>query len=535
MSCLQTQESRFMTNQKHNTSINYQRDRLSYLWLALGIVLSAFVLPRWTIPLAVWLYPIFLLRFVRTQPLLRGMLLLLLASTLVPVFELQGVLLASGVFYYLNVFGGAVLGFLPYLLDRLLARRLGGLLGTLVFPLAVTTVYYLAALLSPLGTMFNPAYTQYGDLPLMQLVAVTGLWGIVFLMSWLASVVNWAWEQGFDWSKVRPGLLLYGGLLALVLVGGGARLAFFAPQGATVRVAGVTALHHNALLPSGNFGALLDEKTTQAQRQAIRPVLAQVDANILALSQQEARAGAKVVVWPESGATVLQEDEAAFVQQARAAARASGIYLVMGLAVVLPSQQPPFGRDESVLIDPSGKVVWVYQKAHPVPGEENLRLVPGNGQIPVVATPHGRLASVVCYDTDFLDIISRTGQANADLLLSPAGDWREIDPYHTQMSAFTAIETGSSLVKQTDGGLSMAVDYEGHVLAATDFYTADPQVMVAYVPMQGVHTIYATIGDLFAWLSIAGLVVLIGVAIVRRPKAVETGAAEPGGEPLPVP
>ena len=72
-----------MTNQKHTTSINYQRDRLSYLWLALGIVLSAFVLPRWTIPLAAWLYPIFLLRFVRTQPLLRGMLLVLLANVLV--------------------------------------------------------------------------------------------------------------------------------------------------------------------------------------------------------------------------------------------------------------------------------------------------------------------------------------------------------------------------------------------------------------------------------------------------------------------
>jgi apolipoprotein N-acyltransferase len=344
-------------------------------------------------------------------------------------------------------------------------------------------------------------------------------------MNWLASVVNWAWEQGFDWSKVRPGLLLYGGLLALVFLGGGARLTFLAPQGATVRVAGVTALHYHTLLPSANFAQLLDEKTTQAQRQAIRPVLAQVNANMLALSQQEARAGAKVVVWPESGATVLQEDEAAFVQQARAAARASGIYLVMGLAVVLPSQQPPFGRDESVLIDPSGKVVWVYQKAHPVPGDENLRLVPGNGQIPVVATPYGRLASVVCYDTDFLDIISRTGQANADLLLSPAGDWREIDPYHTQMSAFTAIETGSSMVKQTDGGLSMA---------ATDFYSTDPQMMVAYVPMQGVHTIYATIGDLFAWLSMAGLVVLIGFAIARRRKAGEAEAAESSEEPHPV-
>ncbi len=83
-------------------------------------------------------------------------------------------------------------------------------------------------------------------------------------------------------------------------------------------------------------------------------------------------------------------------------------------------------------------------------------------------------------------------------------------------------------------GLSMAVDYEGNVLAASDYFTTDAQVMVAYVPMQGVHTIYATIGDLFAWLSVAGLVVLIGFALARRPKAGEAGAAEPRGAPLPV-
>ena len=58
---------------RHRTSTQvwtHPRDRLSYLWLALGIVLIAFATVRWTIPLAAWLYPIFLLRFVRTQPLL---------------------------------------------------------------------------------------------------------------------------------------------------------------------------------------------------------------------------------------------------------------------------------------------------------------------------------------------------------------------------------------------------------------------------------------------------------------------------------
>jgi apolipoprotein N-acyltransferase len=523
-----------MHNQKPTTSINSKRDRLSYLWLALGIVLLPFSMPNWAIPLAAWLVSIFLLRFVRTQPLLRGMLLVFLASVLVWGFKVI-VMFPFGVFTDLSiVFGIGVLATLPYLIDRVVAPRLGGLLGTLVFPLAVMTVSYLAALVSSTGTMGNPAYTQYGDLPLLQLVSVTGLWGIVFLMGWLASVVNWAWEQGFAWPKVRSGLLLYGVLLALVFLGGGARLAFFAPQAATVRVAGVTAQHYHELLPSANFGQLLDEKTTEAQRQAIRPVLAKVDENLLMLSQQEARAGAKVVLWPESGATVLQEDEAAFLRAAQAVAQASGIYLDMGLAVVLPSQQPPFGQDESVLIDPSGKIVWVYQKAHPVPGEEDLRLVPGNGQVPTVATQYGRLSTAVCFDRDFLDIIRRVGQANTDILLMPGGEEREIDPYHTQMATFQAIEAGSSLVTQSDEGLSVAVDYEGNVLASTDFFTTDPQLMVAYVPMQGVHTIYATIGDLFAWLSIAGLVVLIGFAIARRRKAGEAGAAAPSGEPLPV-
>jgi apolipoprotein N-acyltransferase len=100
------------------------------------------------------------------------------------------------------------------------------------------------------------------------------------------------------------------------------------------------------------------------------------------------------------------------------------------------------------------------------------------------------------------------------------------------MAAFEAIESGSSLVAQADLGLSVAVDYEGHVLASTDFFSTDPQLMVAYVPMQGVHTIYATLGDLFAWLSIAGLIVLVGVALARRRTTGEAWAAAPGGAPL---
>jgi apolipoprotein N-acyltransferase len=181
-------------SRSHSAQVPFQRDRLSYLWLALAILLFAFGNVRWTIPLAAWLFPVFMLRFVRTQPLRRGILLVLLASVLELAIELQGFFPLSGALNYLAPIGlgvgFGVLYILPYLIDRLITPRLGGMPGTLVFPLAVTTVWYLSALVNPFGTIGNPAYTQYGNLPLMQLVSVTGLWGIVFLMSWLASLVN---------------------------------------------------------------------------------------------------------------------------------------------------------------------------------------------------------------------------------------------------------------------------------------------------------------------------------------------------------
>jgi len=521
------------------TAWMHPRDRLSYLWLVLAIVLLPFGTARWTIPLAAWLYPVFLLRFVRTQPLWRGILLALLATTLVLEVAWPGFLPMTGALYILIVFAVSVIMTLPYLIDRVVAPRLGGLLGILVFPLAMTTVWYLYALLNPIeGTQYNPAYTQYGNLPLLQLLSVTGLWGIVFVMSWLASLVNWAWERGFAWPRVRGGAALYGSLLALVLLFGGARLALFPAQGSTVRIAGLTPSHavlaafgkQLSLLSQNDVQAIITGKATQADRELFRQADAPIFDELLARSEQEARAGAKIILWPEQsgGAEILlQEDEAALLARASALARTTGTYLDIGMVVML--QQPvhsSFFTDESILIDPTGNVVWHYEKAHPVPAPGEVE-APGDGQVPTVQTPYGRLATVVCFDMDFPGTIRQAGQAGADMMLVPSNDWQELDPYHTQMATFRAIENGFSLVRQTSNGLSMAVDYEGHVLAASDYFTTDPQVMVADVPMQGVRTIYATIGDLFAWLSVAGLVVLLGVAIARRRTAGAGEAAAP--------
>jgi apolipoprotein N-acyltransferase len=87
------------------------------------------------------------------------------------------------------------------------------------------------------------------------------------------------------------------------------------------------------------------------------------------------------------------------------------------------------------------------------------------------------------------------------------------------MATFRAIENGFSMVRPTSHGFSAAADYQGRVLAITDYFKSEDPVMIAYIPTKGVTTIYSRIGDLFAWLCMAGLVAAIGWVLVRRKAA----------------
>jgi apolipoprotein N-acyltransferase len=164
------------------------RDRLSYLWLAIAVALMPFAAGKWTLAIAAWGAPVFWLRFVRTQPLF----LMSLASGLLTAVDWPGNSDALGPVYYVLAFVTGLVYAVPYLIDRVVSPRLTGVASTLVFPCALTAISYLNSLLSPFGTWGNTAYTQYGDLPLLQLLSVTGVWGIDFLMGWGAATINWA-------------------------------------------------------------------------------------------------------------------------------------------------------------------------------------------------------------------------------------------------------------------------------------------------------------------------------------------------------
>lgn len=218
-------------------------------WFFAGFALFFFTRTVTFVPLAIIIAPIFILRFIRTQKLVKGILLTLLGFTMSLTISLWGLFsfedsAFSLLFNTIRSLLIAIILSFPYIADRLIVRRINGFVSTLIFPVSCTMFYFLDSSFGPIdGLGIFYAYNQYGNLTLMQMLSVFGIWGEVFLLSWIASVVNWVWDHGFEPNRVKKGLAVFLCIAGLVLIYGGVRVSpFFYPRGDTVRVAAITFL-----------------------------------------------------------------------------------------------------------------------------------------------------------------------------------------------------------------------------------------------------------------------------------------------------
>ncbi len=486
----------------------------SWIWLAIAAVLLLFSNGANNIPLAGWLSPVFMLRFVRGQSLKVGLPVAYVLLVAAFTFQFRGMVPIPGVAYYIFLVVWGIPLVLPYIIDRLLTRRLSGLRASLVFPAAWAATEYVLSR-GPYATWGSAAYSQYGSLAFLQILSVTGMWGITFLIGWFAAVCNWLWEEGLDSTRARAGAWLCVGAIAVVTLLGGVRMALFPPSSQTARVASISKRKVEPELSDAVSERMFEGKATSEDMDAIQRWSTAMQDDLLSRAEREMQSGAKVVFWGEANAPVLKEGEAAFVARGGDMAAKYHVYLGMALGVWNKSQTPSL-ENKLVLIQPNGQVAWEYNKARPVPGPEAVMQVPGDGKLRALDTPYGRLSSIICFDGDFPQLLAQAGALRADVMLDPSNDWRAIDPWHTQMASFRAIEQGFNLIRQTSGGLSAAFDYQGRRLAAMDHYQTTDYAMVSQVPTRGIRTIYSRLGDGFAWLCLAGLAGLTVLSLRKK-------------------
>lgn len=173
----------------------------------------------------------------------------------------------------------------------------------------------------------------------------------------------------------------------------------------------------------------------------------------------------------------------------------------------------PLTENKVVAFDPNGKKVLDYMKNNIVPGDHNV-----NGRTPLQTfeTPYGKIGAAICFDTDFPGFIHTIAKKQPDILLIPKDDWKDIVPIHSYMGYMRGIENGFATIEQTGAGLSISFDNKGNVLSKMDNNdVVDDVVMITHAPTKGKTTFYGLFGDVFTWLSILSLVILLGLSKKR--------------------
>ncbi len=224
-----------------------------------------------------------------------------------------------------------------------------------------------------------------------------------------------------------------------------------------------------------------------------------------------------IVFWPEAAMTFFVDEERGYrVAIARALA---GAELVAG-SPRRSRASPPRHFNSVFRITPDGEVAGVYDKQLLLPFAEftplgRLDLVrrdfggirefrPGGRAAPV-PTRAGPAGILVCNEVMFPGLARRQVAAGARYLVNPANDgWvgdRQYSEQMFQIARLRAVEQGRWLVRPSTAGPSAIVDDRGRVRGRLEPFTRDT-LLGALEPRERT-TVYARVGDAFAWACVA--------------------------------
>jgi apolipoprotein N-acyltransferase len=273
---------------------------------------------------------------------------------------------------------------------------------------------------------------------------------------------------------------------------------------------------------------------------------------LTALQEQSRRLekeGAQLLVWSEGSypVAVPRDFSADFSPDSAATIRRGfAVPTLIGAEMYDAAHEDAF--NSAVLLDRNGKVAGRYDKVRLlafgeyVPGIDTFpwlrkflpagagRFTAGTG--PGVISLQGpddktwRLGPVICYEDILQGFLRDLGQLHPNLLVNLTSDsWfgADTEPWeHLALAVFATVELRVSMVRAVNSGVSTLIDPNGRVLKKT--YANDPYrnprsadgIAVSAAMMPGGHTAYVAVGNLFAYLCLAGTVVILAVALRGR-------------------
>ena len=392
----------------------------------------------------------------------------------------------------------------PWTLPRVFAA-------VLVPALAWTALDVLRVKFDP-GGFWGPLFLSQAGTSARELAAIAGPWLLTF------AVVAFNFGLALVLVSRSPRLVLAPAATAGVLVlagvahdSGGA--------GERLRVAALQPGYDTAEfdLPVNHF---LRRRYRDLERASLDLI-----ADLAPLTREAADRGARLVVWPEATVWVDPHQEGP-VKRALAGLAASN-----GTTIVVPYFLRGPDHGAAVAVVPDGSVTRAQPKQRPMwfLGEGG-----GNRRDPDPVDADGiEVGTLLGVDTQDPAWPRELAADDAEVLASATHDWAALADQQLAFARLHAAALGTPVVRSDWRYGSAVVDGDGEI-AADAGLEKRRLVLVDDVTLAGPPTPFARIGDVFAWLCVAGLGPLALVALRRRLHAERTHAQRPAhaiGEP----
>jgi apolipoprotein N-acyltransferase len=373
-------------------------------------------------------------------------------------------------------------------------------------------------------------YTQARTLPVAQLAAATGIYGIAALVVFVNASVADAIREARERPPSPRGLLR--------LLGPAAGLLVAVAALGSVRLTSIRA--EMAAAPKLRVG-IVQPNVDQSIKNRARDHVEEILGRLVPQTVEADAAGAELVVWPEAAYPMyLPPGLRSLDAPGSGLPRLSRAHVLVGAATVDRAGSDEQGRpvrrvtNSVFLVGPSLDVLSSHAKVHLVPFGEYVPLArwltflrqvvptfapisPGTGEEPLVMQRPGgplRIAPMICFDAIFPEIARGFARSGADLLVNPTNDaWYGYSsgPYQfLAMVRMRAIETGRPVLRPAWAGVSALLLPSGEVApGAIEIGPVDPdlapdpsepaRLLLAEAPLLRGATLYTRFGDLFAW------------------------------------
>jgi apolipoprotein N-acyltransferase len=352
-------------------------------------------------------------------------------------------------------------------------------------------------------------YVASGNLALLQLTALTGIFGLSLLVAAYNALAAWALLQISQ--RKKTGLQWWVGVTAAVLL-----IALVGP-----RLVPQAPADHIAHLVQTNFPVSNGYPSNWMQTHA---------EDMDQLEQISIGAAQKipgVVVWPEVPAPFSLQD-ANFLARAQRIARGAGNGYLVGVIDWKPLAGGRIGPNNSAaLLGPDGALDFIYDKIHLVPFSEyvpwrnwlffakDLTGLIGDfqhgSQYKVGKISGGPFSVYICYEAIFPNEVRRFTLAGAQLFVNISDDgWfggSGAPGQHLAMARVRAAENRRWLLRDTNDGITVSVDPYGRIVARLP---ADVRgELDAPYAFRADLTPYARWGDWLPWLCVLVALVLV--------------------------